>query len=298
VFKIKGFLKINALNYVCNMKHVVLALLSFVLLNACEEVPPVIDFSTPYKTKDTTYVVSPAPPAQHKAVLIEDITGVRCINCPQAAAKAEEIIIEKSEDSVVVIALYSNHLPQFTTPWDGFPLLNSTIANTIVDFYGVPSGLPNGYIDRHIFSPSTVRFNAYTTWKNLVNQRLKASTPVNISMTSSVTGRKATVKLKLAYNTDASSSTHKYALYITESGIVSKQTGASDTYVHNHALRYAFGNPLGIALDAPLVSGRVFEKELDYTVPSDYNIDNCHLVCVVTDANTGDVVNVRTIHLK
>ncbi len=280
------------------MKPYVLALLSIVIFSACEEVPPAIDFKAPYKTKDTTYVVSSAPAAQHKAVLIEDITGVRCINCPQAAAKASEIIAEKSEDSVVVVALYTNHLPQFTTPWDGFPLLNSTIANTVVDFYGVPSGLPNGYIDRHIFTPSTVRFNAYTTWKNLVNQRLKESTPVNISMTSIVSGRNATVKLKLEYNSDASASTHKYALYVTESGVVSKQTGASDTYVHNHALRYSFGNPLGIALNAPLVAGRVFEKELDYAVPADYDIDNCHLVCVITDAVSGDVVNVRTIHLK
>lgn len=279
------------------MKHLVFSTLFIVLFSACEEVPPHIDFSEPYKTKDTTYIVSPAPAPQHKAVLIEDITGVRCVNCPQAAAKAKEIVDEKTADSVVVIALYTNHLPQFTTPWPDFPLLNSSLATNLVDFYGVPSGLPSGYVDRNIFAPQTVRFAAYTTWKNLVNQRLKNTTPVNISISKSLSGRMLTVDLRIQYNAPASG-THKYALYITESGISSKQTGATDNYIHNHALRYAFGNPLGNPLDATLVAGRTFDKQLEYDIPVGLNIDNCGLVCVITDASTGEVINVREVHVK
>lgn len=287
--------------YFCIMKLYVIALLSIVFFNACEEVPPAIDFKPPYKTKDTTYVVSPAPIPQHKAVLIEDLTGVRCVNCPQAAAKALEIIASKTEDSVVAMALYLNQLSNFTTPWDGYPVCNSAIATTIVDFYGVPSGLPNGYIDRAIITPNTTRFNAYTTWKNLVDKRLREANPVNIEISDEVSGRNVSIKLKLQYNTDKSGSTHKYALYVTEDGIVGMQLGAptpSDQYVHNHVLRYAFGNPLGNILSEPLVAGRTFEKILDYTIPAEYNIDKLKLVCVITDSNTGEVVNVREIHVK
>lgn len=277
-----------------------LALLSFVLLFVgCEEIPPKIDFSVPYKTKDTTYIAANIATPQHKAVLIEDITGVRCVNCPQAAAKAKEIITEKTEDSVVAMALYINQLSNFTTPWDGFPVLNSEIATNMVDFYGVPSGLPNGYVDRAVYAPQTVRFYAYTTWKNLVNQRLKMPTPVNISFNNSLSGRKVIVNLKLEY-TSSVSSTHKYCLYLIEDGIVSKQTGATDpdNYVHNHVLRYSFGNPLGTILSANLVPGRTFEKLLEYDIPTSYIMDNCRLVCVVTDVATGEVVNVREVHVK
>lgn len=284
------------------MKLYVLTLISLLFVLSCEEIPPKIDFSEPYVTKDTTYVATTVPQAQHKAVLIEDLTGVRCVNCPQAAAKIKEIIDEKTEDSVVAIALYLNQLPTFTTPHPGYPLCNSEVATNIVDFYGVPSGLPSGYIDRHIFSPSTVRSNTViATWKGLVNQRLKETTPVNINLDATVSGRNVAVNLKFEYNKDVSSSTHKYALYLIEDGIVGMQTGApapSDQYVHNHVLRYSFGNPTGIELDAPLVAGRTFEKLLDYTVPSEYDIDNLHLVCIVSDAATGDVINVRAVHLK
>src|SRR5688572_24500027 len=92
--------------YLCVMKLFRLSLLFLIPLTflSCEEEPPFIDFSPPYKTKDTTYINLTIPPAQNKAVLIEDITGVRCVNCPDAAKKARDIVTAKTEDSVVVIA--------------------------------------------------------------------------------------------------------------------------------------------------------------------------------------------------
>ncbi len=281
------------------MKHFVVALSFVLLFSACEETPPAIDFSESFETNSVTYIATNIPQAQHKAVLIEDITGVRCVNCPQAAAKAKEIVTEKTEDSVVVMALYINQLPNFTIPWENNPVLNTDFASNVVDFYGIPSGLPSGYVDRAIFAPQTVRFYAYTGWKNLVNQRLKLSTPVNIEIKPTLNNRNLNVKIKLEY-TEAVNSTHKYSVFILEDSIVGKQTGAPipESYVHNHVLRYAFGNPVGNTLTASLVAGRTWDKELDYTMPAEYNIDKCRLVCVVTDVTTGQVVNVREVHLK
>jgi len=194
------------------------------LFASCEEIPPAIDFTESFETNSVTYVATNIPQAQHKAVLIEDITGVRCVNCPQAAAKAKEIVTEKTEDSVVVMALYINQLPQFTTPWEDNPLLNTDFATNIVDFFGIPSGLPSGYVDRAVFAPQTVRFYTYTGWKNLVNQRLKLTSPVNIDIKPTVTARKLNVKVKLQY-TSAVNSNHKYSLFILEDSIVSQKPG-------------------------------------------------------------------------
>jgi len=58
------------------------------------------------------------------------------------------------------------------------------------------------------------------------------------------------------------------------------------------------GIQLGNALPETIVAGRTYDKELDYTIPAEYKIDKCRLVCVVTDANTGEVVNVREVHVK
>ena len=292
---------LNKIYYFCVMKQLVLIGSIFVLaFSSCEEIPPYIDFSKPVVSKDTTYISSTIPVAQHKAVLIEDVTGVRCNNCPSAAQKALDIIAQKSEDSVVVMALYSADYNQtFTAPWPGFVNVNSVYSGQIINQLGIPNALPNGYVDRNKFGVQTIRFNAYSTWPNLVNQRLRFTSPVNITLEKTLNGRVVTVKMKLAYHT-AVSDNHKYSLFITESGIVSKQTTLTsydDNYVHNHVLRYAFGNAVGNPLNASLVPGRTFEKLLEYEIPSDFNLAKCHVVCVVSNATTEEVVNVRQIDL-
>jgi len=275
--------------------------LSF-LFFSCEEVPPFINFEKEVKSQDTSYITTNVPAAQHKAVLIEDITGVRCNNCPKAATRAKEIVAAKTKDSVVLIGLYTTHLANFTNPYDGFEPLTSTFSFQVVSFLGPPTGLPSGYVDRAIIAPQTVRFNPFTTWASLVNLRLKEKTPVNIELSKSLAGKNLNFKMSLVY-TSAVSSTHKYALYITESKILSKQTmpdgaGEKDDYEHNHVLRFAFGLASGNTLNQTLVAGRVYERVYEYEFSANMVPENCHLVCVVTDANTNEVVNVREIDIK
>lgn len=276
--------------------------LSILLFSACEEVPPAIDFTNDSSSKLKGKVESPVPVAQHKAVLIEDITGVRCINCPDAAQKARDIIAQKTEDSVVVVAQYPiDILSNFTFPWPGVPKLANDISKQIVETLGIPQGLPSGFIDRKIYNGISRNYD-YPLWINYVNQQLRKKTPVNISLSKTLTNRKLSVDMKLQYNADASGdNAHKYAIYLMEDSIVSTQydhSGPSNTkYVHNHALRYAFGLPMGNSLAGPNTAGMTYIKTYDYEVPAEYNLAHCHLVCLVMDAVTEEVINVREIDL-
>jgi hypothetical protein len=285
------------------MKNLLLLFVVAFLLNACEEVPPTIDFSEPtVLLKDSTYIASTIPVAQHKAVLLEDITGVKCINCPNAAVKAKDIIAQKSKDSVIVVALYPNlaALDNFTRPFPSVPQLANDIAKQIVETVGTPSGLPNGYVDRHKFSGKTDPVISVNEWINYVNQRLQLKSPVNIKLNKTFTGRKLKAEMNLQYTENVPSNNHKYALYIIEDSIVSTQvtpSGTSTSYVHNHALKYAFGVATGVPLNATLVAGRTFVKQFEYEIPTDFRLNHLHLVCVILDANTNEVINVREIDL-
>jgi hypothetical protein len=283
-------------------KIVFLSAIVALLLSGCEETPPQIDFSIPIiPLKDSTYI-DPVPSPQHKMVMIEDITGVRCINCPDAALKAKDILAQKSSDSVVVMAIYPTEImDNFTRPYDGVPQLSNPIAKQIVEALGTPQGLPNGYVDRAKYSGKSDLVVNYSEWINYVNQRLRVKTPVNIDIKKEISNRNLKVEIKLQYNTNAvSGANHKYAIYIIEDGIVSTQytqSGNNPNYVHNHALRYAFGLTMGNPLTQTTVPGRTYVKQFEYEMPADYVINNCHVVCVVLDADQS-VVNVREIDLK
>lgn len=286
------------------MKNHLYLLFSITLfVSACEETPPAIDFSAPIVAlKDTTFIAASVPAPQHKAVLLEDITGVRCVNCPTAAKKANDIVTLKSEDSVVVIAIYPIDLMNnFTYPYPNVPQLASQLSKQIVEHVSTPGSLPNGYVDRNKFAGKTDRVIGYNEWINYVNERLRVSTPVNITLGKAISGRKVTVDMKLEYNTlAASGKQHSFCLYLIESGIVSTQldgSGPNENYVHNHALRYSFGLPVGNPLLSSSIAGRTYIKQFAYDIPNDYIIGNCRLVCVVLDDVTGEVVNVREIHL-
>ncbi|MDP2175351.1 MAG: Omp28-related outer membrane protein [Bacteroidota bacterium] len=281
--------------------NIIIAVFS-VMLIACEEVPPFIDLNPSVKSKDSSYITTIIPAAQHKAVLIDDITGVRCNNCPKAASRAKDIITSKTEDSVLLLAIYTRHMPNFTLPFDGFMDLTNDFSFQIIDALGVPTGLPSGYVDRHIFTGQSVRFQSYTTWANLVNERLKLATPVNISLEKTITNRELNFIMNLTY-TSAPNNNHKFSLYLTEDGLLSKQAmpdGAKekDDYEHNHVLRHSFGLATGNPINESLVPGRVIIKEYNYSIPTNMDINKCHLMCVVTDVVTNEVVNVRQISLK
>ncbi len=291
------------------MKHVFICLsLVLALFSGCEETPPFIDF-TDTGDSDTGTIADTIPPAQHKAVLIEDITGVRCVNCPSAAQKIMDIITNKSEDSVIAIALYpwpypgpSNFIN--TNPWEGFPKLADDTCSKIVESLGVPNGLPSGYVDRYAFPPSLERPNAFNSWASLVDKRLRLSTPVNITLEKSVAGKKISIDIKLHY-TKFVSGKHKLALYLIEDNIISKQrtpppVGDKDDYVHNHAFRFTFDLPAGRPLKGNLFPGKTYDRHYEYQLPvnSPIKIENCHVVCLVLDATTEEVVNVRKIELQ
>ncbi|MBC7426063.1 MAG: Omp28-related outer membrane protein [Bacteroidia bacterium] len=279
-----------------------LCLLAFI---GCKEVPPEIDFTEPViGLLDSTYITSSIPVAQHKAILLEDITGVRCINCPDAAIKAHDILLAKSEDSVVVLALYPLPplLETFTTPYDGVPKLGLETSRLIVDGLGAPSGLPNGYVDRTFFSGSSTRPINISSWASNINKQLRLSTPVNIELkrTYDAGTRELTVIATITY-TSAPPANQKLNLVLSESNIVSKQltsSGVNPAYVHNHALRYSFTPALGAAFSTPLVAGRVFVKEFKYILPADFVAVNCNIACFITEVGSDNVVNVRQIPVK
>ncbi len=138
------------------MKKYILILFIVALINACKEDGPFIDM-TPKREKlqgDTEYVAATLANPQPHNVLIEDITGVKCPNCPASHDKAKEIS-NANQGRIVIAALHAYSNPGFTDPNPpsaGFTDFRDSTADYIVtQLLGNPSQLPSGAINRKNF---------------------------------------------------------------------------------------------------------------------------------------------------
>lgn len=274
------------------------ALSMLFLATACEEENHGIIFTKPLAPLlDTSYIDNTIASQTFKTILLEDLTGVRCVNCPQAAQKAKELK-QKMGDSLVVVGLYLKSLPNFTNGYQGQEDLRTDDAEAIAQAIGVPQGLPNGYVDRHRFGASAGL--PINNWEPSINQR-KGNTPIHLSLQKEIrSDSQVIIKSKIAYGEDMGSANHKLAIYITESGIQSTQAytgGYDENYIHDHVLRGSVTPTMGILLTQSLEKGRVFEKDYEYKWNPNWNRLKSYAVAIVIDANTEEVLQAKEIKL-
>jgi Outer membrane protein Omp28 len=276
------------------------------LILGCEEINPGIKFTEAEKALlDTNYVTGTIPAAQSKNVMLFDITGVRCNNCPDAAAIARKIADTLNPGRVTVVALYPTSIsPILTKPWPGYDTMNNDDAEALTGILGTVPSLPTGCIDQ--IKISNTHYLDRGTWNGHVNNQLAKSTPLNIDLATSwlAADNKGRLEVKVTY-TSAVAVNHVILIGVTESEIIGKQSdvnakpnGYRDDYEHNHALRKLYTAAAGDTLKAALTAGRVFEKH--YFIKPRYNWKPEHLDCVVwvVDASTKEIIHSAHMKLK
>ncbi|MBL7813333.1 MAG: Omp28-related outer membrane protein [Bacteroidetes bacterium] len=277
---------------------------SALILSSCEEEAPGVIFTEPEKPLlDTSYMTSSIPAVEPKRIMLFDITGVRCNNCPKAA-KAAENIVAANPGRVQVIALYPNTTGgPLITPWAGTDTMASADAEALVTANGSISSLPTGMVDQAVFGSS--RFMPFTNWAGAVTGRLSLTTPVQIDLKSNWLSaqNRGRLEVKATYAT-AQTNKHLIFIGITESdriGIQSDQDTAGGIrygYPHSHILRKLLTSTTGDTLSNTLVAGRVFEKHYYVTPRYNWWPDNLHAQVWIVDAVTKEVLHAEEVKLK
>ncbi len=265
---------------------------------SCEEEPPPIKF-TEKPLLDTIYVSS-VPNAQTKKVLLFDVTGVRCNNCPRAAELAKSIAAD-NPNRVEILALYPN-AGSLTFPWDGHDTLNTTDADQLIGTK--PSSLPKGMVDNIIYNGSVLIDEL--AWGAAVNQQLQKTTPINIEIKTSWLNSedKARLQVKAIANKATNLNTN-WIFAVFEDDIIGKQsdsrlsTGYDDFYKHNHVLRQVVGSPFGDPVfTGSTNAGLTREKHVFIPRIKKWNADNLHIMVWVMDADTKEILHVESAKLK
>jgi hypothetical protein len=237
-----------------------------------------------------------------KVVLLEDYTGMQCVNCPDAAAIIDNIH-HTFGDNFIAVGLHPTSGP-YQKPMPGKDGVMVNLSSDDADAYYKKfsvKAFPTAMIDRSTFDGSKLLDNK-DKWAAYVNQQMTASTPVNLSMESTydATTRTVTLATDIEFS-EAVGETLYLQLWVIENGIIGPQVTAKGfnwEYEHNHVLRSAINGTWGQSLGASFNANQRLETiTTTYTLNEAWKAGNCEIVGFVYRASDDVILQAHLVDI-
>ena len=227
--------------------------------------------------------MGPQEVAAKKNVLVEDFTGQRCVNCPDATATLAEL--QQRIDSrygaghVVAVAIHGGGMAIS----DAYPMgLATAEGDSMHNALGIDAW-PAGMVDR---KDGICR---HSEWTARVVSRMAVVPDVEIACMASASDSQINVVISVA-TTNLQSSIfnrgRRLTVWLTESGITALQFmpdgSRSASYVHNHVFRASMTEPGGRLLTT-MLDEETEEVRLTLPIKATWNVANMSVVAFVTD---------------
>lgn len=274
------------------MKRLLSLLLIALLVQSCKEVGPAVDIDgTSSLAGDTTYLETSVATPQDRVVLIEEFTGVRCVNCPRAHNTIKQIQAAHP-GRVLAVGI---HTGIFAQPYAGRPDFQIPEGTAIEQALNGAQGYPSGAVDRTLFTGESRIIIGDNKWSNYVNDHLALPTPVNITLAKVYNPTTRQLDLSVTMRvTSAVAGNLYFSAYLIEDNIVDHQltpTGVDTAYTHTHVLRKLLTPLSGQQLDAPsFTPGRVVVQRYSLPVSPTFNVSNLKIIAFVHSNGTNKAV--------
>ncbi len=237
---------------------------------------------------------------QLRQVLIEEFTGVRCVQCP-GGSLAIEALLGQHGDQLVAVSI---HAGDFAPPYnDSNYDFRTDEGNQIINYLEKPAGYPSAVVNRKHFEGQFNLQLSQGDWAGSIVSELEIAPKVriNIEPVYDAASRELSADVTLFVDEAITDPEVRLSLMITESGIIDKQitpAGINTAYVHKHALRGMLTNWDGDPITEALTPGAEIEKSYTFTVPAEWVPEKCEIVAFVSLAGTTkDVLQAHQVHL-
>ena len=254
------------------MKNIFYILLLSILIYSCEQKCAVIPPLQP-------------PTVGLKKVIIEEFTGVRCVNCPDGSAEIENLKTLYNENLIAI----SIHAGTFAKPYANQDDYSIQDGKDILAFLGDPVGYPAAVIDRKVFPDNGGELQTgRNQWAGYISDESKITPKVSISMSKTYTESNRLLEITTnVVPTENISEKLALTVLITEDSIIGKQLlpspiGLKDDYVHKHMLRDVVSNPTGDPINEVTSKGNIITKKYSLTLPSNFVDKHCHIIAFVS----------------
>lgn len=227
-----------------------------------------------------------------RAILIEDFTGQKCINCPTGTEIIYSIVETYGEENVIAVGIHSGPL--------GFAGNSKTV--------GLMTDTGNEYYTRWdkenkmgqpwvIFNRKTSPDSHYNNWAAMVGTIISEKANLSVKIANAYDAATRTLTTTVGADGVNGTVNGKLQVWIVEDGVKALQMmpdgSANKEYVHNHVFRAAVNGTWGE--DVTVKEGETTTKQYSYVLPEAWDADKIAVVAFVY--NDGGVENVAKKHL-
>lgn len=232
-----------------------------------------------------------------RKVLVEEMTGHKCGNCPEVGELIHDLKVNNFADEMIVMSIHSGAL---STPSSSGKYTSDFRTSEGNDLYGelnpfdvVPLGLINR--DDLITGPGAYR--------SKIEQALSqpAEAGIRIFNCYDADSNALTTVIDLKYLIDGGSNEH-IAVYLVEDKVIDWQKDYRlndpdiEQYTHHDVMRDAVNGVWGEPISAdPISAESLHQKVYTYQLNPEWNPVNCKIVAIVFDNDTKVVRQVEEV---
>lgn len=220
-------------------------------------------------------------PASDRVVLIEEFTGVECVNCPQGSAELENLLGLYGDNLVAV----SIHAGVFSDPYPTSKYDFRTVeGEAIQEFVGNPIGWPSAVINRVNPNGNALQL-PQNRWAGSIEDALKQAPLVSMGgdIEYEPVSRNTFIELRVVGRALIEEPIFLTVL-VKESHIEDVQLtpmGLQDDYDHKHVLRRVITPFSGERLRDRLDVGEVVTQTFSFDLDESWVVPNCRLIAFV-----------------
>ncbi len=212
-----------------------------------------------------------------RKVLIEDFTGQRCINCPNATDEIEHLQETYGKNNVIAVGIHSGPLGfKGTAKAVG---LATDLGDTYYYHWNIDAQ-PKGKINRGANSD-------YSSWQGQVNSLIQTTAPMILNVHNTYDEATREVNIIVQGQGTTGSTNGKLQLWLVEDSLVAMQMmpdgSTNKDYVHNHVLRAAVNGDWGT--DFSVNEAEEKRQEFTYTLDEKWVPEHTSIIAFVYDDN-------------
>lgn len=228
-----------------------------------------------------------------RKVLLEDFTGHKCPNCPEAADLVRNQLKPVFGAQLIVISVHAGNFAEPSATGEFTADYRTSVGNDLNSYFSIP-GYPTGMVNRTPYKGSTVLFTG--SWQGALQAQVDLPVQANIVISNQYNSstRELTCTLESTFF-ETLSGTFNICVYLTESGIISAQQNESQVdpdYEHNHMLRASLNGTWGelVGEDGLAVADIELTDVFSITLDNGWNAGNCHVVAFIYNNDTKEIL--------